>query len=334
MLRTAEGTKQNIEQHKTKNTSCKRGVFCYNQVMKRVGILRGGMGEYYQSSLQKGGEIISHIFENLGNKYKVFDILIDKGGVWHLGGVPIIPADLIHKVDVVWDTTHPSSSTTLDNFSIPNVGVNSFSRILGNSKEMLREHIKKIGVEMSRHIILPVYQKDFDGLWERYAIKKAKEVHEKFPGPWIVQSLTPDLGMGIHIAKTFNELVAAIEDGVKHEKSILVEEFISGKVASMHSISDFRGEDVYTFPFGNTFGNISLNEKEKLATLAKNLHNHIGATHYLKSDFILSPRGKVYLLQVELTPDLKPDSHFSEVCDLVGAKTHHVVEHILERASN
>src|SRR3989338_6196397 len=350
MLRTAEGTKQNIEQHKTKNTSCKRGVFCYNQVMKRVGILRGGMGEYYRSSLQKGGEIISHIFENLPHKYKVFDILIDREGVWHINGVPIIPADLIHKVDVVWDTTHSNLSTTLDNFSIPNIGVSSFSTNLQNSKEMLREHMKKVGVEMARHIILPIYQKDFDGLRERYPIKKAKEIHEKFGTPWIVKSLTPDLnmgpvrgregsqrpsasnGMGIHLAKTFPELVNAIEDGLKHEQSILIEEFIEGKIVSMHSMHKFRNQDIYTFPLGNLFGGFSIGEKEMLTQIAKNLHNHVDAKHYLKSDFILTPRGKVYLLGIESHPSLKEDSHFSQVCESVGVKTEHAIEHILEHA--
>ena len=90
---------------------------------KRVGILRGGMGNQYTSSIRKGGDIISHIFENLSEKYKVVDILIDKEGVWHLNGIPTKPADLVRKIDVVWDTSeHPSSSITLDNFSIPNVG--------------------------------------------------------------------------------------------------------------------------------------------------------------------------------------------------------------------
>ena len=88
--------------------------------------------------------------------------------------------------------------------------------------------------------------------------------------------------------------------------------------------------DIYAFPPGNSFGVFAVEEKEKLAASAKKLHKHIGAKHYLKSDFILTPRGKVYLLQINLTPNLKPDSHFSQVCELVGAKPHHVVEHILE----
>ena len=297
--------------------------------MKKVGILRGGAGEHYASSLKKGGEIISHIFENLSGKWTPLDILIDKEGIWHINGMPISPADLMHRVDVVWNIAYPGASVILDNFSIPNVSHGSFSSALENSKEMLREHMGKINVQMPKSIILPLYQKDFDGPRERYAIKKAKEVFEKFPSPWIVKSFTPDSNMGIHLTKTFNELAGAIEDGVKHEKSVLIEEFITGKVASVHSVPHFRGQDIYTFPLGNSFGIFSADEKEKLTALAKNLHIHIGAKHYLKSDFVLSPRGKVYLLGIESTPDLKKDSHFSQVCESVGTKMHNVVEHIL-----
>jgi len=296
---------------------------------KRVGILRGGTGEHYTSSLKKGGDIISHISENLSHKYKVIDILIDKDHIWHLGGLPIIPSDLAHRVDVVWNVSHPSFSNIIESLAIPNVGSGSF---LGTSKDLLRKHMKGIGVDMSRSIILPVYQKDFDGPRERYAIKKAKTVFEKFGSPWIVKSFTPDANMAVHLAKTFNELVAAIEDGVRHEKSILVEEFIAGKVASVHSVANFRGEDVYTFPLHNFFADFSADEKEKVVTIAKDLHRHIGANHYLKLDFILNPRGKVYLLEFESVPNLKAHSHFSQACESIGSKMHEVVEHILEQA--
>ncbi|MFA5095082.1 MAG: hypothetical protein WC447_00230 [Candidatus Paceibacterota bacterium] len=345
-----------------------------NNTKIKLGILRGGAGKHYESSLRKGGDLISHIFKNLSDKYKTVDILIDKKGEWHINGVPINPADLVRKVDIVWNTTHPNVSSILQNFSIPHISNSIFSSTLENSREMLEEHIKSIGVQMPRSIILPLYQKDFDGTRERYAIKKAKEIFEKFGSPWIVKSFTNNSdmgpirgregsqrpsasnGMGIHLAKTFGELAGAIEDGVIHEKSILIEEFISGKVASVHSVVGFRGDlpaqagQIYTFPLGKPFGNpprlpprlgeaggeagFSSSEKEKLISLAKDLHNHIGAKHYLKSDFVLNSRGKIFLLNIESIPDLKSDSHFSQVCESVGAKAHHVVEHILERALN
>lgn len=297
--------------------------------IKRVGILRGGMGDEYHSSLRHGGDIIMHINENLADKYKTFDILIDRDGAWHLNGMPVRLDDLIHKVDIIWNTSHPSIATHLDNLSIPNVGASAFSHAVLGSKEMLREHMKKVGVEMPRSIVIPLYQKDFDGPRERYSIKKAKQVHEKFGAPWIVKSFTPDSSMGIHLAKTFDELVGAIEDGVNHNKSILVEEFVTGKIASVHSVQNFRNEEVYNFPLGNTYGKFTHEEREQLYSLVGQIRSHVGASHYLKSDFVFHPRGKVYLLGITSTPNLKPASHFAEVCDLVGAKTHHIVDHIL-----
>lgn len=296
--------------------------------MKRVGVLRGGVGEHYTRSLKRGGDIISHILENLADKYKTVDILIDKDYIWHVNGVPVNPGDLIHKVDLVWNTSNPSFSNILASLSIPHIGAGSF---LGTSRDMLREHIKSIGMDMPRSIVLPVYQKDFDGPRERYSIKKAKEIHEKFGAPWIVKSFSPDLNMGVHLAHTFNELVAGIEDGVKHKTSILVEEFISGKVVSVHSVPDFREQEIYIFTPVNVFGNLLSGEKEKLVDLAKDLHKHIGAKHYLKSNFVLNKRGKVYLLDLDSTPNLNSYSHFSQACESVGAKMYHVVEHILEQ---
>jgi len=49
-----------------------------NDTKIKVGILRGGTGEHYASSLREGGNIISHIFENLSDKYRTVDINIEQ----------------------------------------------------------------------------------------------------------------------------------------------------------------------------------------------------------------------------------------------------------------
>ena len=308
----------------------------------RVGIVRGMAGDHYESSLKNGGDIISHLMENLADKYKPVDIFVDKDYIWHCGGLPVAPSDLAHKIDVAWNVSHPSLSNILTSLSIPNIRTSSFLSVLQNNRDFLKAHLKEIGLNMPRHIVLSVYQKDFsaqgrsasggDGSISEYAVKKAKEVFQKFGSPWIVRSFTPEPDMGVHLAKTFSQLVSAIEDGLVHETSILVEESILGKVSAVHSVSGFRGEDIYTFPPMNVFGEFSVSEKEKLISLAKVLHKHMGAKHYLKSIFVLHPRGRVYLLSIDSAPNLKPNSTFHQVCESVGAKAHHVVDHILERA--
>jgi len=273
--------------------------------IKRIGVLRGGAGKHYASSLQKGGEIISCIFENLADKYKTFDILVDKDNKWHLNGKPVLPSDLVHKIDVVWNTAGHNFSNILNSLSIPHISAGSFSSALRENKDFLREHIKKIGVSMPRYI---------------YSPKSAKEVFEKFSNPWIVK-----VSNDAKVIKTFDELAEAISG----KSNVVVEEFITGKIATVHSVPHFRGQDFYTFPLGVSYGVFSDAEKEKLFNLAKDIHRHIGAKHYLKSDFVLTPRGKVYLLQVEDIPDMKANSHLSQVAESVGAKMHHIVEHII-----
>ena len=201
------------------------------------------------------------------------------------------------------------------------------------------EHLKEIGVSMPKHFIIPAYQPDFDGGVEKYALRKAKEVHDKFGAPWIIKTLTPDQDAGVHVAKTFPELVDAIADISEHEESpdaksgprsehrgILIEELITGKNAFMHNVSGFRGQEVYTFPIMG----FSKEQKINLEETAKNLHKHLGATHYLKSNFVVHPRRGIFLTSIEFHLDLKANSHLQKMCESVGAKTSDIVDHILE----
>lgn len=276
---------------------------------KRIGILRGGAGEEYYSSLKRGGDIIAHILEKLSDKYKPVDILVDKDYLWHYNGLPIIPSDLMHKVDVVWNVAHPSLSNILQSLSIPHIGAGNFLGSLMSDRNIFKEYIKSIGVYMPRHVISP---------------KTAREVFEKFGAPWIIKSFDQQ---GWFKAQTFGELAQAIENGVNHGESIVVEEFISDKVATAYSVANFRNEDVYVLSPDNLVGV----EKEKIINTTKNLHKYLDAKHYLKMDYVLHPKRGVFLTNIEFTPDLCSGSHLEKSCESIGAKMHDVVEHILEQ---
>lgn len=298
----------------------------------KVGILRGGVGEEYADSIEIGGELLRFIEEHLNEKYKTVDILIDRNGVWHIHGLPIDPLDLVHRVDLVWNVTHPSFSNALNSIAIPNIGHDAFLQTLEKNHDLLKEHASRAGIQIPKSYVLPPYREDLDGSRTDYGIRKAKEVHAKFGAPWLVKSFNRDPDMGIHVAKTFGELVSAIDDGVNHGDSILVQEFITGRDASVYSVPHFRNEPLYTFPLvheTNESIKFSNSEREKILSIARNLHNVLGAKHYLKSNLIITPSGRVYLASIESDPDLRKDSHFHKVCEAVGAKAHQVIDHIL-----
>lgn len=295
--------------------------------IRRVGILRGGTDHHYESSLKQGGDLIVAIAENLSHKWKSVDVLVDRDGVWHAGGVPISPAQLVQKVDVVWSTLPPAFSRVIEEFSIPHIGTSPFSVTLRNSRTMLRDHMQKLGINMPRHFLLPAYQDDIDGDPEVYAVKKAKEVFEKFGAPWILRAFPENPHLSPHVAKTYPDLSRAILELMSREHSILIEELIPGKVVQAHSLGGFRGEDVYTLPISG----LSAEDKNRISVLARDMYNHFGAKFYLNSHFILHPKGKIYLSDVKFTPDLNKGSHFHESCEMVGSKLHHIVEHVLDR---
>jgi D-alanine-D-alanine ligase-like ATP-grasp enzyme len=294
--------------------------------MKKVGVLRGGKHDY-ENSIQKGGEIISHVFDKLSDKYKVLDIFIDKNNVWHFAGKEIQPADLAHRVDVVWNVASPSYSNVLQSFSIPTVGADIFHGAVSQNREILEEHMKKIGIKMPRHFVIPAYQEDFDGDKNKFILRKAKEVHAKFAGPWLVKSFTHDENMGTHIAKTFPELVQAIEDCVNHNESILVEEFISGKFVNTHTVAGFRNKENYIFP---NIENLSKLEKENLHKATEQLYKHLNNPKYLHSEFVLDLRNNIYLRNIGFQPDVTKDSHLCKACNAVGVNTQDIIAHILE----
>ncbi len=295
----------------------------------RLGILRGGQGDHYESSLERGGHILSHIFENLSHKIKLTDILIDTDGVWHQNGLPIRPIDLIHNIDAVWNLGHSNISNVLNSLAIPNISENPFHSLLKDNRVMMKEHFKESVLNIPKHIILPVYQKDIDGPKENYATKKAKQVFEKFSSPWIVRAFSRDKNVGVHVANNFEELVNAIEDVSSHGESILVEELISGQSASVHGVAGFRGEDLYTFPILG----FSKEDKEEILNLSKKIYKeYFHDARYTRLDFIVHKTKGVYLVNVDFSPDFKENSNFLKACESVGAKASHVIEHLIENA--
>ena len=320
---------RNKTKHSIKNTPRERGIFvfvqlfacCYNDLMevKRLGVIRGGK-DHYETSIREGAELISHILSHLSSSWKAVDIFIDREGRWHAGGLPVKPENVFGKADIFWDTTRSDAYVTLTDAPIAHVsgGFSSFSH---ESRDMLAEHLKDKGIKIPRHIFLPAYQKDFDGPIETYAVRKAREVLEKFPPPWRMRLFPGDPRAGALLVKTLPELVNAIIDGSEYGGSVLVEEFVGGKNFSAHSVLGFRGKDVYIFP-----------TDERIAVLARNLHEYVPAAYYVNASFVVHPKNGAYLSDMEFSPDWTQDSAFTESCEKVGTKTHQVLLHILDKA--
>ena len=330
--------------------------------MIKVGVIRGGVSSEYEVSLKTVGNVISHLKgEELKDSYKVLDILIDRQGNWHKNGIPTTMEDIFHSVDVVFNALHGEFGEDgkiqqiLDQWQIPYTGSGAFASALGFNKALSKEQFDNLEIKTPKHILLPAYQKDFDGPKKEYVHKKALEIMSRISPPWIVKPLTGGSSVGMKLCRTFPSLIEALEEIIKVGKSILIEEFIEGKEATVGVINGFRDKDVYVLPpieirvpKENTFfdydakysgkseeicpGNFTRAEKEELEKLASLIHKGLGLSHYSRSDFIINPKKGIYALEVNTLPGLTDESLMPKGLKAIGSSMKEFLDHIIKLA--
>ncbi len=321
----------------------------------RVGVLRGGPSSEYEVSLQTGGNVLKALREKFAEKYQVHDILIDKRGNWHIDGMPTIPADLVSRLDVIFNALHGSYGEDgtvqliFEVHGVPCTGSKSLSSAVGMNKILSRKAFENHGIKIAlgKEILS-------DDIREN-VITVAHELFRSFPMPAVVKPVSAGSSVGISIARTQNELIEALKEASKHGPSILIEEYIFGTEVTVGVIEGFRGQELYVLPAveirpHNTFfdyqakyagmseeivpARLSYKIKGELSKLAQMAHQALGLRHYSRSDFIVSPRRGIYILETNTLPGLTSESLVPKALRAVGSDTHELVGHLIQLAIN
>ncbi len=328
----------------------------------RVGVVRGGISSEYEVSLKSGGHVLSQLRgEKLNHKYEPLDILIDREGLWHLNGLPVSLEKLSRSVDVILNALHGDFGEDgkiqqiFDEWNIPYTGSGAMASAIGYNKGLSKEQFSQLNIKTPQHLLIPQYQEDFDGPIHEYARRKAREVFQKLSPSWIIKPLTGGSSIGIHFCKTLPELASAFEDMATKNVSVIVEEMIVGKEATVGIVENFRGRDLYALPpieirppakseffdyeakySGESQeicpGNFSASEKKELEKLALAIHQGLGLSHYSRSDFIVAPKRGIYALEVNTLPGLTGESLLPKALSAVGSDTSEFIDHIIELA--
>ena len=224
--------------------------------MIKVGVIRGGISGEYEVSLKTGSNVLSHLRgDRLNNKYKPIDILIDKEGVWHIGGLPVSMEKVSQSVDVIFNALHGDFGEDgkvqliLDKWKIPYTGSGALASAIGYNKVLTKEQFSRLGIKTPDYFVVSQYNdKNSNRSIESYSRTISKQIHEKFPPSWILKPLSGGSSVGMKICKTYPELIDAFMEGINKDTDILVEELIEGKEATVGVINNFRDRKVYVLP--------------------------------------------------------------------------------------
>jgi D-alanine-D-alanine ligase len=318
----------------------------------KVGILRGGIGHEYEVSLKTGASVI----KNLPNdKYQPVDLLLLRDGTWHVNGVSMPPERVVRNVDVIFNALHGEFGEDgqvqqmLDYLAVPYTGSGMVASALGMDKPRAKEIFKKAGIKVPNGVVIKRdHQTDAEAI--------AHDAFRRISPPWIIKPAGSGSSVGLYLARTFPELVQAIESCFNFSDAILIEEYIRGKEATCGVVEALRGKNHYSLlpieivtpPEKSLFdyeakytgisseicpGRFSREEKAELERLAAEIHKALGLRHYSRSDFIISPRG-IYALEVNTLPGLTEESLIPKALKAAGISYADFLDHVITLALN
>ncbi len=316
----------------------------------RVAVLRGGPSNEYDVSLNTGSTVLRNLKEDI---YDGQDILISKDGVWHKNGSPSDINTVLSHTDVVWNALHGhygedgKLAHILEVHRIPFTGSKSFASAIGMNKLMTKDVLKKNKIKTPQHKVIENKEVLSESL--------LKELFRSFTLPFIVKAVSSGSSVGVHIVKDYNSFEKAINEAFLHSNTVMIEEYISGREATVGVIDKYRDHEIYALPpieirpLGSTFfdynakytagmseeivpSNFPNEIKSELERLAKEIHGLLGLRHYSRIDFIVHPRRGIFALEANTLPGLTENSLLPKALYAVGANMPDFLDHVLQLA--
>lgn len=167
--------------------------------------------------------------------------------------------------------------------------------------------------------------------------------------PLVVKPRNEGSSTGISIVRTHEEWSRAMIDLSERRSTILAEEFIEGREFGCGVLFEValpiveivpQGRDFYDYeakyrPGGSRHdvpAHIDDDLAHRLQMLALSTHRLLGLRDYSRTDFIVSPSGRPYILEINALPGLTPTSLFPEMCAASGVSFDALVDRLVRAA--
>ena len=210
----------------------------------KVGVIFGGMSTEHDISIQSGIWVI----ENLSKEqYEIFPVYIDTEGIWYSY------VDQEHKIeiqnvftylkniDVVFPILHGKYGEDgaiqgmLDLLKVPYVGCGILASAISMDKVYTKIVMEKAKIKQAKYVFIKKEHQHYIFIDEKWNETKSnlnnicKMIQEKLTFPMFIKPSNSGSSIGIHKAKSEEELKKYIEDASRFDDKIIIEENIIGK---------------------------------------------------------------------------------------------------------
>lgn len=306
---------------------------------KRIAVLMGGPSAEHEVSLSSG-KTVSKFLDR--KKYEVFPVLIDKKGKWDDD-----PRRLKDLIDLAFIAMHGeygedgAVQSVLEEAGLPYTGSDPASSALGMNKVMSERVFRTAGLNPPESLLLQHF-----GDLENLRID--------FGWPLVVKPADKGSSVGVSIVRSPEELYPALEQAFAFSHNVMIQEFVKGRELTCGVIDDGLGnaralppteivpksagffdyEAKYVpgaseeiTPPDLPIDFIQLIQKTALAA-----HQAIRASGFSRTDMILSPYGKLYILEINTIPGMTPTSLLPQEALACGMSFPEFLDHVVQAA--
>ena len=275
----------------------------------KVGVLMGGISSEREVSLNSGKSIMEHINKE---KYEVVSVVIDKKEdvIDKVKGLDFALLALHGKFGE--DGTVQSVLQTLD---IPYSGCGPLSSALCMDKDLTKTVLKAKGIRTAKWInVSSVEEIDYEAI-------------EEMGYPVFVKPTNGGSSVATFKIYKKEDVEAAVLEGLKWDKEVLIEEFIKGDeitcpvfnnelfpILAIKSNTDFYDYEQKYSANGAQHYPIQLEEKiyEEVKKMALETYKALKCSVYARIDMILTEEGVPYVLEVNTLPGMTSTSLFPQ----------------------
>lgn len=340
--------------------------------MKKIAVIFGGMSSEHEVSIMSGKSVLKNIDKQ---KYDVNPVYIDKSGMWYSYDVNLdFNEEKLNKIsnileylkqfDVVFPVLHGlygedgTIQGMLKMLNIPFVGCDVLSSSISMDKVYTKMAFEKADLLQTKYIYVKQEKDNLILFDEKFNYNNAsldnivKEVENKLKYPVFVKPSNSGSSVGINKAVDKTSLKDAINDALKYDTKILIEQGIIGRELECAIFED-NGEiatscvgeiitnnnfyDYDTKYVDNTAkleipAKIPSEIEEKIKEIAKKAFRVVDGRNIARVDFFLDKDNNIYINEINTMPGFTSISMYPKLFEYSGIKYTELLSKLIEAA--
>lgn len=299
---------------------------------KTIGVLMGGLSKEREISLKSGRAVLKALL-SLGYEAVGIDVSEAVGRAVEIEGVEVAFIALHGRFG-----EDGCVQGLLELQHIPYTGSSVLASSLCMDKYLTKELLRPTGLSMPADCFYLATQNHLEAFWQSYDLNF----------PVIVKPAREGSTIGIQKVKQESELAVAVNAAAQIDERVLIEEFIVGREVTVAVLDGaalpivevkpksgfYDYESKYTQGATEYFCPADLPEAltKRLQSDSVKIWQRLGCEGFARADFIISPEGEPYFLEVNTIPGMTETSLVPKAAAAAGMSFETLVERILQTA--